>query len=116
MHAITPARVEQIYQIKRAGDEGRFVHPDYAAIKDAERRFIDEPIVNVYVKTGLHPDRLRFTRPSTDIEAACQWVAARLLNQRLGRPVIIEYTTPPLKPPKRIAHAFRVVRRMILRR
>lgn len=115
MTQLTQARIDEIYRIKCDGDAGRHFHPDYAAIKDAERRFIDEPIVRFYVKTGMHPDRLRFARPANDIEAACQWVAAGLLRHRLGRPVSIEYTTPPVQPPKRIKHAFRVARRVLTR-
>lgn len=116
MPVLSQARFDEIYRIRCDGDQGRSIHPDYAAIKDAERRFVDEPIVDYYVKTGLYPDRLRYSRPATEFEAVAQWVGAALLNHCLGRPVAIEFTTPPLKPPKRIAHAFRVVRRILTRR
>jgi hypothetical protein len=113
MPRLTQARIDEIYRIKLDGDAGRHIHPDYPAIKAAERRFIDDPIVRVYVKTGEHPERLRFARPADDIEAACQWVAAGLLQHRLGRPVAIEYTTPPSRPRKKITHAFRFARRVL---
>ncbi len=113
---LTQARFDEIYRIKCDGDAGRAVHPDYSAIKDCERRFIDEPIVEFYARTGLYPERLRFTRPTTEFEAVAQQVAAALLNQLLDRPVAIVYTTPPIRPPKRIKHAFRVVRRVLMRR
>ena len=58
MTRLTQARIDEIYRIKCDGVDGRRMHPDYAAIKDAERRFIYEPLVHVIIKPTRHPDPL----------------------------------------------------------
>ena len=113
---LSKARFTEIFDIKCNGDAGVAFHPDYAAIKEAERRFVDVPIIEHHLATGEYPDKLVFPHPRNEIEAATQWVASSWLQELLGRPVAIHYTTPPIKPPKRVAHAFRVARRKLFRR